>query len=151
MMTDVENPPAVPRETGSRARVIGTVLVLIALAFAGGFIPKEMQRREIAAQLDQARTDLRLARLHRLLGVATVQALRNDFPASTTAAVDFFAGCREASTLDLAARPRLANALSAYAGQRDEIVSLLAAGDPAVKQRLLDLFLAMDGVLERRD
>jgi hypothetical protein len=155
MMKDVETmPPQSEPETphqASRGKLIGAFLLVAVAAFGLGYAPLEMKRRDLDRQLSELRVDLRLARLHRLLGTATVQAMRNDYPAATTAAVDFFAGCREAATLDLTTRPRTANALSAYASTRDEVVSLLAAGDPAAKERLTELFLAMDGVLQRRE
>jgi hypothetical protein len=134
------------------ARRIGVLILVAAIGFAAGYIPQALERRTLTEELGQTQVELRLSEIHRTLGMASHHAMRNDYPAATTAAVDFFAGCRQAAeTLDLSARPRTATALSAYAAQRDSIVAKLAAGDATVKEELAELYLAMDGVLRRAE
>src|SRR5436190_1160060 len=96
--------------------------------------------------------ELRLANLHRRLGVAAGEAQRNNYASASAAAREFFDGCGAVVTSDaFASQPRTRIAFSSYAAQRDEIMSQLASADPQVKERLASMFLTMDGVLARRD
>jgi uncharacterized protein HemX len=126
-------------------------LLLIAAAFGIGYVPQWMKVRELRAQMETASRDLRLATLHRELAQASHEAQRNNFANATEAASRFFDECTKiASTEKFEDEPRTRVALSGYAQQRDEVMALLAAGDPAARERLAGLFFAMDGVLSRR-
>jgi hypothetical protein len=46
--------------------------------------------------------------------------------------------------------PRTRVALLSYTEQRDSVMALLSAADPAARERLAGMFLAMNGVLARR-
>jgi hypothetical protein len=128
------------------------IVFLIALAFLGGFVPQWLEARKLAAEL--ARTDLqfRLADVHRLLGVASHEAQRGNYPAAAQAAARFFdeaASLARADAFEQEQRTRVA--LLSYTTQRDEIMGLLGTGNPAAQLRLAGLYLTMNGVLERRD
>ena len=126
-------------------------LALIALAFGLGYGPKEYERHKLASKLDQTELDLRLANLHRQLGVATFEAQQNNFANAAAAARVFFDGCRKvANDYPFEGQPRTRLALESYGSQSDVILGQLANADPTVKERLASLFLTMDGVLERR-
>lgn len=105
----------------------------------------------MTTRLETTELDLRLATLHRHVGVASHEAQRNNFAAAAASARTFFDGCR--SLLDeyeMTETPRTRLALSAYASSADMVLGQLATGDPAVKERLASLYLTMNGLLERR-
>lgn len=115
-------------------------------------MPKHFEQRRVNAALQTAELDLRLSDLHRRLGVASHEAQRDNFPAAGIAAMEFFEGARAVvETHPFTNEPRTRTALAAYAGYGDEILRQIAMNDPAVKERLASLYLAMDGVLQRRD
>jgi hypothetical protein len=139
----------VKRRTSFRTLVL--IALLIALAFGLGYGPKEWERRKLAAQLEQTELDLRLANLHRQLGIASYEAERNNFASSAAAARVFFDGCRSVvNEYKFENQPRTRLALQSYAASSDQILGQLANADPAVKERLASLFLTMNGLLERR-
>ena len=86
-----------------------------------------------------------------LLGVAAMEAQRNNYANATAAAREFFDGCTAlAQTEAFAEEPRTGNAVASYAAQRDAIMTQLANADPLVKERLAGMYLAVDGVFTRR-
>lgn len=128
------------------------IVLLLAFAFVLGYGPKELERRKLASTLQQTDLDLRLATLHRLLGVASHEAQRNNYASAATAARAFFDGCRAVtSEYKLEDRPRTRGALQAYASTSDVVLGQLANGDPAVRERLASLYLTMNGLIERRE
>jgi hypothetical protein len=148
-MQDVQ--PSKTTPPPRRFRTFLLTLVLVAIAFAAGYIPKELELRRTAATLKTTELDLRLANLHRQLGVAAQEAQRNNFANAATAARVFFDGCRAlAQDEAFAAQPRTRTALEVYAGYADDILPRLANADPTVKEKLAGLYFAMDGVLARR-
>ena len=128
------------------------VLGLLILAFALGFVPPTLEKRRLEATLHATQLDLRLANLHRRLGVASEEAQRNNFASAAAAARDFFDGCRElAITERFPNQPRTRGAITAYGSYSESIQTQLTLADPQVKERLASLYLAMDGVLTRRE
>ena len=124
---------------------------LIAFAFLIGYIPNELASRGLAKQLRTKELELRLANLHRQLGMASHEAQRNDYAVAAETARRFFEGCRNtAFAFRFENRPRTQLALQGYAQSGDVILGELANGDPAVKERLATMFVTMDGVLQRQ-
>jgi hypothetical protein len=144
-------PPApAPRRRGS-AKLVAGVLLLLVLAFLAGYVPERMAADRMETTLRTAQLDLELANLHRDLGVAALEAQRNNFTTAATAAQTFFEGCaRLAQRNSFENEPRTQIALAGYAQQRDTVMVQLAQANPAVAQRLADLYFTMQGVLERR-
>ncbi|HEX6082935.1 MAG TPA: hypothetical protein VF266_00315 [Thermoanaerobaculia bacterium] len=127
------------------------VLFLLAIAFAAGYVPQWLELRRLRATHATTSLQLRLATLHRELGVASHEAQRSNFASAGEAASRFFTGCAElASEEPFTDDERTKVALSSYAAQRDEVMALLAASDPAVRERLAGLYLTMNGVIGRR-
>jgi hypothetical protein len=132
-------------------RALLWIVLLLAFAFGLGYVPKELERRDLADTLRQTQLDLRLATLHRQLGVASEEAQRNNFANAAAAARVFFDGCRTlVNDYPLEDQPRTRLALQAYASSSDTILGQLANADPTVKERLASLYLTMNGLLERR-
>jgi len=110
-----------------------------------------MEVRTLRTTLATAETELKLANLHRLLGVASHEAQRNNYGSAGEAAGRFFSECAELATAEqFSEEPRTRVALQAYASQRDQVMALIGAGDPSVREQLLGMYLTMDGVLARR-
>lgn len=144
-------PAPAPVKRRMSFRTLLWIVLLLAFAFGLGYGPKEIERRRLAAKLEQTELDLRLANLHRQLGVAAYEAQRNNFATSATVSRTFFDGCRSVvHEYKFEDQPRTHLALRTYASYSDTILGQLANADPAVKERLASLFLTMNGVLERR-
>jgi hypothetical protein len=134
-----------------RIRTVVVTAIFLAIAFAAGYIPQELAKRRMAERLEMTELDLRLANLHRLVGVASHEARRNNYASAAEAARAFFDGCRAvASEYEFEGQPRTHLALKAYAGTGDILLGQLATGDPASQERLASLYLTMNGMLERR-
>jgi hypothetical protein len=128
------------------------IALLILFAFGLGYVPKELERRKLAAQLHETELDLRLATLHRQLGLASHEAQRNNYASAGEAARAFFEGCRVLmNDYKLEDRPRTRLALTAYASTSDVVLGQLANADPQAREKLASLYLTMQDVLERRE
>ena len=145
--------PAAPVPVKRRLsfRTLLWIAFLLLFAYGLGYVPKELERRRLAETLRTEQLDLRLANLHRQIGVATQEAQRNNFANAASAARAFFDGCRTVlHEYPLEDRPRTRLALQAYATTSDTVLGQLANADPTVKEQLASLYLTMNGVLERR-
>lgn len=154
MQSDVSTTPAPPPEPRRRSsmKLFLLMIVLLVAAFLGGYVPQALELRRVAETLKRTELNLRLADLHRRLGVASHEAQQNNFASATVAARDFFDGCATlAQSGALASEQRTQIAIASYAGQRDEIMTPLAVADPQVRERLAGMYLVMDGVLQRRE
>lgn len=151
VVTPLPPPTPPPVRRGSGKRVLLVLLLLIA-AFLGGYVPATWRARTVETTLHSTELELRLANLHRRLGVAAGEALRNNYANASAAAREFFEGCTALAQSDaFANQPRTRIAFTSYAAQRDEIMSQLASAQPQVKDRLASMYLTMDGVLARRE
>ena len=127
------------------------VALLLVVAFLGGFIPQWIEARNLRTRLERMETQLQLANLHRLLGVASQEAQRNNYASAAEAAAQFFDQCATITRMgSFEDEPRTRVALESYVQQRDTVMALLSAGDPAARERLAGMFLTMNGVLARR-
>jgi hypothetical protein len=117
---------------------------LLLAAFLLGFIPMWWKSRECSSGLSEAEHQLSLARLQNALASAVIDARRGDYEPARQAASDFFTSLRaetdggDASALSPAQREGV---LPLFTG-RDEIITLLARGDPVSAERLSDLYVS---------
>lgn len=149
MQSPASPPPAASRRLSPK--LVLTAVILLILAFAAGHVPQRLRANRLDETLRATNVDLELANLHRDLGIAALEAQRQNFANAATAAAAFFDGCsRLAGDERLASEPRTRGALSAYAASRDEIAVQLGTSDPQVTQRLASLYFTMEGVLARR-
>jgi hypothetical protein len=124
-------------------RVLGYTIVLL-VVFLLGFIPAWLRSRESSRNLAGAEQQLALARMENTLASATIDAWRGEYESARQSAGDFFTMVRteidrgEDSALSSAQREGVRPLLA----QRDEIVTLLARGDPAAVDWLSDLYSA---------
>ena len=147
MSEDVE---PVPRETTpavKSAPVMRRVVVyggVLLAAFLLGLVPMWIQSRAAEAKLADAERRLALAGMRGDLASAAVDARRGDYEPARQAASQFFTALRaevdrgDASYFTEAQR---AGVQPLFAG-RDEVITLLARGDPAAAERLSDLYVA---------
>ena len=114
------------------------------LAFLLGLVPMWLQSRATSAGLADAERRLTLTGMRGDLGSAAVDARRGEYEPARQAVSQFFTSLRaevdkgEASSLTEAQR---AGVRPLFDG-RDEIITLLARGDPASAERLSDLYVA---------
>lgn len=142
-------PPPAPVRTGRRFLF---VVFLLAAAFLGGFVPQWIKVRNLSTQVQTMDLQLRLANAHRLVGVASEEAQRSNYASAAQAAAQFFDQCATlVRTESFEKEPRTRVALLSYTAQRDQVMALLSAADPAAREKLAGMFLAMDGVLVRRE
>lgn len=146
-MQDAVPPPLPPK----KSHALPLVVLLLLVAFGAGFVPQWLAARQLRESLKTTSMELRLATLHRELGVASHEAQRNNYASAGEAASRFFNECAQlANTEPFAGDDRTRVALLGYASQRDEVMALLAASDPTARDRLASLYLTMNGVLSRR-
>jgi hypothetical protein len=140
--------PVVRRRSGPRFLL---VVFLLLVAFGAGYVPQWLEVRKLTSTLTTTERNLQLANLHRQIGLASQEAQRSNFASASESARRFFDDCGSlAGTGEFAKDERTRVALLGYAAQRDEVMALLAAGDPVARERLAGIFLAMEGVLARR-
>jgi hypothetical protein len=146
MSEDVEpgSPKPIPaKSTPMMRRFIIYAGVLLA-AFLLGLVPMWLQARASAGRLADAERRLTLAGIQSNLASAAIDARRGEYEPARQAASQFFTSLRaeidEGNTSDFTQAQR-AGAQPLLAG-RDEIITLLARGDPASADRLADLYVA---------
>lgn len=149
-------PPSAPSQSAPksqhRLRSILIVIALLIAAFLIGYVPQRLAASRAERELASVRFDREIANLHRQLGVASHEAMRNNYASAAAAAGKFFDGLTEfVNTHPLDAYPRTRAAFGSYVASRDGIMAQLAAGDPATRDALAGMFLAMDGVIQRRE
>ena len=122
---------------------VGIYLAAALAIFLLGLTPMWLKARGAAAQRDAARRELRLSQSQVMLASAAIDARRGEYETARQTASDFFTALR--TELDagrespLTARQREATA--PLLERRDEIITLLARGDPASAERLSDLYV----------
>jgi hypothetical protein len=116
--------------------------VLPLAAFLLGFVPMWWKSRECSSRLPEVERQLSLARLQNDLASAAIDARRGDYESALKAASDFYVRVETdsgaAATLSPAQKERVLPLLA----RRDEVITLLARGDPAAASQLSDLYAA---------
>ncbi len=109
-------------------RVLGYTIVLL-VVFLLGFIPMWLKSRESSRSLTEAEQQLAW-RMQNILASATIDARRGDYESARQSVGDFFTALRtEIDRGEVSALPRH-NGGVRRCTQRDEMVTLLARGDP---------------------
>jgi hypothetical protein len=121
------------------------IYAALALAvFLIGFIPMWLTARSRATELHQTQGALRLARMQNVLASAAIDARRAEYESARQAASRFFTESRaeidrgEGSALTQAQRAQLNSLLA----PQDEIITLLARGDPVSADRLAEMYVS---------
>jgi len=133
-----------PVKQGRWLRRAGIYAVLALTLFLIGFIPMWLTARSRATELNQTQGELRLARMQNGLASAAIDARRAEYESARQAASRFFAESRaeiergEGSALTQTQRDQLNSLLA----PRDEIITLLARGDPVSADRLAEMYVS---------
>jgi len=133
-----------PVKQGRWLRRAGIYAVLALTLFLIGFIPMWLTARSRATELNQTQGELRLARMQNGLASAAIDARRAEYESTRQAASRFFAESRaeiergEGSALTQTQRDQLNSLLA----PRDEIITLLARGDPVSADRLAEMYVS---------
>ena len=131
-----------PVKTTPWGRRVIIYVVLLLVVFLLGVVPMLWLNSRCSSSLSDAERQLDLARTQNTLASAAIDARRGDYEPARQAASEFFTSIRaeidrgDASALSLAQREGVQPLLA----QRDEIITLLARGDPAAADRLSDLY-----------
>ena len=134
-----------PRERDPRLKRIAIFAAIVVVAFLIGLTPMWLKARSAANERDAARRELRLCKLQSTLATATLHARRGEYEVARQATSDFFTALYNqvhatGGESDLTSQQR--NALSPLMNDRDNLITLLARGDPASADRLSDLFVS---------
>jgi len=128
-------------------RQFGIYAVVLFAAFLVGFVPMWWAARGRGIERDEARRELRLSQMKNDLGSAVIYSRRGEYEQARQATSSFFTALRsqcEAAdeTADLTssqcatAKPLL--------DHRDDLITLLARGDPASADRLSALYVSYE-------
>jgi hypothetical protein len=127
-----------------RAKRIGIYLGVALAVFLLGLIPMWMKVREAASQRDAARRELHLSQMQGTLASAAIDARRGEYEPARQTASEFFTALR--GQLDAGGDSALTvpqrEASAPLLARRDELITLLARGDPAAAEQLSDLYVA---------
>ncbi|HEX8556894.1 MAG TPA: hypothetical protein VF668_02270 [Pyrinomonadaceae bacterium] len=122
----------------------GVYLVAALVVFLLGLTPMWLKAREAEAQRDAARRVLRLSRTQGTLASAVIDARRGEYETARQTASDFFTALRveidAGEDSPLGARQR--EAAAPLLGRRDQVITLLARGDPAAAESLSDIYVS---------
>lgn len=125
-------------------RRIGIYAVVLLVVFLLGLIPMWLKARETASRLADAEHQLTLLKMQNSLASAVISSRRGDYEPARQATSQFFTALR--AEVDKGSASSMTQAQKdgvqpLFAG-RDEIITLLARGDPAASDRLSDLYVA---------
>jgi hypothetical protein len=140
-----------PLKTSHWMRRIIVFAVLLIVVFLLGFVPMWLQSREYSSRLSAAEHQLTLARIQDSLASAVIDARRGDYEPARQSASNFFNSLQAEinqganSTLSPAQR----EGVQPLYTRRDEIITLLARGDPASADRLSDLYVSYRKIMNQ--
>lgn len=123
-------------------RLIPYAVVLL-VVFLVGAVPMWMTARSRAQERDTAQAALRISTLQNTLANAAIDARRGEYEPARQAASDFFTNLRAEIERgrDSVFNEAQQNTLrSTFVDTRDDTITLLARGDPASADRLVDLY-----------
>ncbi|HZH32373.1 MAG TPA: hypothetical protein VEY11_16530 [Pyrinomonadaceae bacterium] len=131
-----------PARSSNLLRRVGLYAALMLISFLVGFVPMWLKARESGNNLATTERTLSSARLQNALASAALDARRGDYEPARQATSQFYTSLQadidkgDDSTLTPAQREA---AKGLFAG-RDQIVTLLARGDPAAADTLSDVY-----------
>lgn len=130
-----------------RVAIYATVLLIV---FLLGFVPMWLKVRRCSASLAQTEHELILVRLRNDLASAVIDARRGDYEPARQAASKFFSSLQVETDIADGSNftPEQRLLLRPLGLKRDEIITLLARGDPASADRLSDLYLGYRQIMK---
>jgi hypothetical protein len=137
---ELETPP----RRGWPGRRFAIYAVILAVVFLLGLIPMWLTARNRAKERDNAKRELRLSEMENELSAAVINARRGEYEPARQATSNFFTSLR--AQCDVATEPSdLTRAqceiVRPALDQRDDLITLLARSDPAVGDRLTEMYV----------
>ena len=126
------------------AKRVGIYLGVALALFLLGLVPMWLKASENASQRDAARRELRLSQMHGTLASAVIDARRGEYEPARQTASDFFTTLRtqiDAGDDSALTAPQREGAAPLLA-RRDDVITLLARGDPASADQLSDIYVS---------
>jgi hypothetical protein len=122
----------------SKLKKVGIGAGVLVMVFLLGYVPSCVDARSVREENARLSQKLKLAELRGQLGMMSYEANRNNYANSAQLSTDFFNGLREAvsSINDEAMKKKLEALLT----RRDEITVNLAEPNPAVKDKLAQMY-----------
>jgi hypothetical protein len=124
-------------------RRLGIYALVVLAAFLIGIVPMWLVARSRANERDVARQELRVTQLENALAATAILARRGDYEPARAAASSFYTALR--TSLDdghAAFSVPQRELMQSLIAQRDQVITLLARGDPAVAGRLGDAYVS---------
>jgi hypothetical protein len=141
---EAETSTGVGKGLSGTSRRVGIYLGVAIGVFLIGFLPMWMKASVNASQRDAAQRELRLSQMHGTLASAVIDARRGEYEPARQTASDFFTTLRtqidagSGSALTAPQREGTAPLLA----RRDDVITLLARGDPASAEQLSDIYVS---------
>ena len=131
-----------PARSSSVMQRVGLYAALMLVAFLAGFVPMWLKARESGNNLAATERTLGVARLQNSIASAALDARRGDYEPARQAASQFYTSLQADMDTgdDSPLPPAQREAAQALFAGRDEIITLLARGDPAAADRLSDVY-----------
>ena len=130
--------PAVPKLGKWRPLVVPVAVFLV------GFIPMWFKASRLEAELDRAQQELRLAQIQTTLANAALDARHGEYEPARQAVAQFYKLVTEEA--DRGVRSAFSEASRAsmqpLLAQRDDLITLLARGDPTSGERLASVYVS---------
>ena len=125
-------------------RKVGVFIALSLSFFLLGAVPMWLKVRDKDGDLAVVQRELGLSQMENDLSEAVIDARRGDYEPARQTASDFFTGLR--NQVDKKDNPAISGnqreQLKGILTQRDDIITLLARGDPAAADRLSNFYVA---------
>ena len=137
--------PSAASQTDPRVKRIAIFAGIVVVAFLLGLVPMGLKAWSRANERDAAQRQLRLCNLQLTLASAAISARKGDYEPARQATSEFFNALHNqlepsSGASDLTSPQR--DSLTPLTNDRDNLITLLARGDPASADRLSDLYLA---------
>lgn len=147
-MSTAEQPK--PSQTDPRIKRIAIFAGIVIVAFLVGLVPMWLKAWGRANERDAAQRQLRLCNMQLTLASATISARRGEYEAARQTTSDFFTALHaqlEPTNGKSDITPQQRDGLKPLLTGRDDLITLLARGDPASADRLSDLYTAYQRVI----
>jgi hypothetical protein len=134
------------RRTGPWRR-LGIYAAALLAAFLVGFVPMWWSARSRATERDEARRELRLSQIKNDLSSAVIYSRRGEYEQARQTTSSFFTALRsQCETADETADLTSSQCATTkpLLDQRDDLITLLARGDPASADRLSALYVSYE-------
>jgi hypothetical protein len=120
----------------------GLLIIVLVLGYAVGALtsrPDQRRAEALGQQLKTVEQRLTIAELRGTVGLMAYEANRNNYTEAAKYSTEFFDGVRTA--MEQSDSENVKVALGSLLARRDEITRELARTDPAVKEKLMQMYI----------